>query len=233
MIFIILYDLLFWLSIFFSLAFVGKVLQSKSLELAGFDFENLLGLPQSELNALLSSLKGFLYSLLGAIILFILVLFLAICIFKGMIWLTVARKKIKLGFIMRFIVLNLVWFLLWIIPTIIIILLMRKNLIAPFLTIVMLLLWHFTNLLYIIFLDKEKISAIKKAFSIGIKKIYLFAVPYLVLLLVFIIISFVFSPLSYLPENLSAVISAIGILIYTAWIRIYIYLIVKNIIGTK
>ena len=228
-IFIVLYDLIFFSIIYLSFIIFSKYIQNKSLKINIPLTEEIMQLPQTEISQISSQLNNFLWFIFIGIVLVALIIFIAACTFKGLIWLKITHKKFTIDFIKKFVLLNLIWTLIWIIPIIIIALVLKKDLLAPFLVIIAPLIMHFTNILHIFFIHTKKLSSIKRAFKIGIKKIYLFILPYILMLIIFLIISQSYWLYNFMPGNIPFIIAIFVLLVYFAWFRIYLYTIVKDI----
>ena len=226
-IFIVLFDLLFYSLSLLSLFLFSKFIQNKTIEISKLPLDRLIELPQEQLKTILSELKGFLFIFILVTILLFIVIFLLACIFKSLIWLKITEKKLNKTFLKKFIITKLIWNLIWLIPIVLLFLLLKKSLIAPFLVIMALLIIHFTNILYIKF--NNKLRSIKEVFKLGTKKIHLFILPYIVIILGFLIVIQLYWIYRFLPESLQGVISAIILLIYIAFSRIYLYNVVKEI----
>ncbi|TKJ17699.1 hypothetical protein CEE44_04165 [Candidatus Woesearchaeota archaeon B3_Woes] len=191
--------------------------------------EEMMQLQQTEISQISSQLSNFLWSIFVGIAIVALVTFIAMCIFKGLIWFRIANKKFNFNYSKKFILLNLLWFLIWITPAILLFFVLKKEIIAYLLVIITILLLHFTNLLYISFTKNPKLSSIKKAFKIGIKKIHLFILPYLIAIIIFLVISQLYWLYNFMPGNTSTIITVLILIIYLAWFRIYLYNVVKDI----
>jgi len=228
-IFIVLYDLIFYSVFFICFLIFGKFLQKKAVILSTLPMEKLMELPESELNTILTQLQGFILTLVIGFLLIALIIFIAMCVFKLLIWLKTAKKEFKLAYLKKFILLNILWFLLWLIPIIIIFLFIKRELIAPLLLIIFILAVYFTNILYILFTEKRDISTIKNTFKLGFKKIYLFIIPYIIITILLLVTFQLYWLYKFTPQNIQSIITLIIILIYAAWARIYLYNVVSSI----
>lgn len=226
---IVLYDLIFFSISFLSLFLFGKYLQNKSIELNLIPMDQLIGLPPEELALFSSQLKGFLMAMIIGFLLVALIVFLSMCIFKALIWFKVVKKKIGLNDISKFTLLNLLWFLIWFVLAVVLFWLMKKQLLSPFFIVIVLLMMHFTNLLYIFFTDSRSLNAIKESFKFGVKKVHLFIFPYFVMLIVFLVVLQLYWLYSFMPESVQSLITSVVLLTYLAWSRMYLYSVVKNI----
>jgi len=236
--FIFLYDFLFFFITSLSVFLYSKSVQSNLTKLTALPMDRLLEMKEPELQVILSQLKGALFLLLGGFLLVVAVIFIAVSIFKCMIWFTTARKKYDLDHILRFILLNLIWFAMWIVPAVLLIFTLRKELIPWIVVITLLGLIHFTNILYILFVHESHIRVIKHAFSIGTKKIHLFILPYIFSLIILLVLNLVY----WLYQNIDAtkinfvayfMLITIPILVYMIWSRNYLRLVVEDIKNIK
>jgi len=232
--FIFLYDFLFFFIASLSVFIFSKLVQSNLIKITALPMDKLLELPGPELQNILAELKGTLFLLIGGFFIVALIIFIAISIFKCLVWFITSNKKCDLEHIFKFTLLNLIWFAMWIIPALILIFTLRKELI-PFIVVITLLgLIHFTNILYILFVHESHIRTIKHAFSLGIKKIYLFIIPYIFSLIILIVLNLVY----WLYQNIDAtkinfvayfMLISLPILLYMIWSRNYLRLVVEDI----
>ncbi|MCK4521583.1 MAG: hypothetical protein KAU20_03340 [Nanoarchaeota archaeon] len=227
-IFIVLYDLLFFSIIFFSFFIFGRILKNKALQMQDLPLQKITMLPKEELESILGVMQHFLFALIAGLVIVLLIVFISMCLFKGLIWCSTLKKKFNIKFYLKFLVLNLLWFLIWLIPTILLAILMKRELIVFLIIVVIPFLMHFTNLLYISFIKNNRLNAIKDAFRTGSKKIHLFLVPYAIIIILFIVISQLYWIYKFLPSNVSGLITGLIILVFMAWSRVYLSLVVKG-----
>ena len=239
-IFIVLYDLIFFSIVYISFITLAKLIQNKALNINAPQLEQLTQLQQTEIIQASSQLNNlWLYIYIG-VILTLLIIFIAACIFKGMIWFKIAGKKANKKTIIKLIrtralfLLISIGFIIAIIPLFISlsVAIKAQSLISVIiLSTIIGLLWlifiNIKNLMYIYFTTTT--NPIKKAFRIGIKKIHLLILPYIIMFIIFIIISQLYWLYNFMPGNISTIITVLILLVYLAWFRIYLYTIVKDI----
>ena len=254
-IFIVFYDIIFFSIVLLCFLVYGKIMGKLSAALNLVDTNQLMSLPQNELSSLLASLKGFLVYLIAGFVVVLLIILVAMCFFQGLIWFKIARKKFDC--FKKFVVVNLVWFLIWLILIVFLVLVLKKEALAPVMLAIILSIVHFTNILYVKFSQEHSFDVIKKSLVIGLASFYLipylifgliftskpkldfvknsiktwlsFLIYYIIIAVVILAVSLALSIFLFLPENIQGVIGMIIILIYLAWARIYLYNVVKNI----
>jgi hypothetical protein len=227
-IFITLFDLLFYSLALLSLFLFSKFVQNKTVEISKIPIDQLMTLPQDQLTVILGDLRNFLFILILGIVILVIALFLITSIFKSLIWLKIADKKLTKNYLKKFMLTKLIWSLIWFVPILIIFFLLKKELIAPVLIIVTLLLFHFTNIFYVSFIKENKLSSIKSTFKTGLK-IHLLILPYILIIIGFLIVMQLYWFYKFTPENVQGVISAMILIAYIAFSRIYLYNNIKAI----
>jgi hypothetical protein len=226
-----LYDLLFYVFLYLGSKLIA-IMTNRQLE----KIQPLLGMMTTmsanlaELEKNLTIMKGFQAFLIIAPIIFLLFVIIDWTIFKGLIWVAILRKRFSLKYFKNFLALNLLWFIPWTILLLLVVILVRQRASAYMVLLLFILLMHLSGVLCITFTKKDKIiNAIKEAFCIGIGKIHLFLVPYLALIILFIVVSqvgWIFRPL---PHTIQAILSLIVLVLYTAFARVFLSKIVLSI----
>lgn len=229
MFFIVLYDLLFFAISIFAAFIFGRILQNSSLGMQLVQLDQLTNMSKPELDNVLAVFQKFLYILIGGMILLAIIIFVLMCIFKALIWFTVANKQTTVKNIKKFLLINLIWFLAWIVPSVLIGFIIKQELLRLLIMIVVPLLMHFTNILYVLFTSDHHIIIIKKAFAIGIKKIHLFIIPYILSSAVLLLVSTLYWVYKFLPESAVSIIGFLIMLFYMAWSRKYFYIVIEDI----
>ncbi|NQV09424.1 hypothetical protein HQ529_06240 [Candidatus Woesearchaeota archaeon] len=161
-------------------------------------------------------------------ILLLLITYFIIAVFKGGIYSSILKKKLYWGHIWKKFLLNIIWFTCWIVILLVTILILRNTVMVYVFWILVLLIFHLTPILYLKFTQKDKIfNSIKEALKTGFKKIHHFIIPYLVILLYFILISFIGYFVSLASETLSVIIIVLLLFDLVTWSRYYIIRVIK------
>ena len=235
--FIVFFDLIFY-SLMPLIAITGfGVIQNKAMAL---DFgQNLFQLGAENAEALLAGLKGFLFVLIGMLLLMFLVIIIDWSIFKGLSWGFTLKKKFSFNYFLRFFLLNLVWLgmlavLMFLIalafkgePLMLLGISFEAGMASIYLLALMGIWLYFTNIIYVLFLKNEK-KAVRKALKLGFKKIHYFILPYAVLVVILLAIFAIMSLITYLPFGIGLTIMTLMILFYLAWARFYIVGVVES-----
>lgn len=214
--FVLLYDILFYLGIFLAGFMFVNALESRSntVDLN----QDILGLGLDSAQQMLSSVKGFFFFLIFLTIAFLLFIIINWSIFKGLIWATISKRKIEKDMMINFLKLNLVWMGCWILIFVFIIFSFQDLAAAILIIIGILLFLYFSVILYTFYMRKPKKGLIKKALGFGFTKFHYYLLP---LILVGIALTFLNTLMSYLyiPNLLTYSIT----LVFLAWIRYYLH----------
>ena len=246
---VIIFDSFFILVSYIALFLCGAWLNSSASKISGLDLTTLTENAVNELAAL----KSLYYGLIVCLILLIIFLFFAWSFFQGQIWSTILKKKFNFDYFKKFLLLNLACIPLFIVlcfltvicleffnllflffsnaglNTSIVMFMLFLLLTFVFLPIIFYLI-NFTSILYFYFTKKNKIlDSFKNTFNIAVKKIHLLYVPYLIISFVFVLLSVFTIPLNFLPVWLVSLILFTLLVIYAAWVRFYIVIIIAKL----
>ena len=240
---IVLYDFIFFLVFGLSLMIFSNTIKNKSVIVNALNIEGLMDLPRSEVDMTYSALKGFITTLIVGFIIIAIITFISMAIIKSIIWFTTVDKKFKKEDILKFIPIRLVWLLIELGLIVILFLPLgisigfASSISSPALAIffslitvsLFLILMTLKNFMYIFYTESKNIKCIKKAFKFGLKKIHHYILPYLTILILFIIVSQLYWVYQFFPEKLVNLINLLVYTIFAVWTRFYIYKITKNI----
>lgn len=187
------------------------------------DLGSIASQTEAQLQSTITALKGFaLFAILTAI-LFILLLIINWSLCQGIIYNILLKKKFSLKYFNKFLLLNIIWFIPWLILTVIILFGGKiEYLITPALILTLLFL-HFSFILYIQFIKNSKLNQVKQALKIGIKKIHYFIMPYILISITFVILS----QLNLLKPHF--IIITLVCLLFFSWLQNYTKDIVLNL----
>jgi hypothetical protein len=253
---IMLFDFLFYSLCYLIIFVFSKFIEYSSRELNSMPAVNIMQLPQRQGEILMSMLKVYFFKFVASIILTILIIYILMCVFKLLIWFKVTDRKVTKKEVIRFLWVRFVFvlisalFLILLIP-----LLISIGVSVKYQSLILLVIFssiglvlfaianNIKTLMYIYYTKDKNLSCIKKAFSLGIKQIKQFIVPYIIVFIVFNLIILIISIMSkvylinaYLPGIIAKIlyfiiqlISIVLILYYAAWFRFYIYNVIKTI----
>lgn len=211
-------EFLFYFTFMLAGNFLIKLLEKKT---ANVDLtQNLMGLNQQAANTLLTSVKGMFSFLVISMILFGILIIISWSLFKGLIWTITTNKKFSTEFFMKFLKLNLIWLPAWFLLMFLFAIIIKPAAAPIYMLITLATAFYFTNILYPLFLKHNKIKIIKESFRLGIKKIHHFIMPYAIIIVLFFIISRLYSLIT-LNINANSNIFFGIILIFVAWMRYY------------
>lgn len=223
------YDLAFWL-LFFGITYLVGVLLKKESTLLGkisFDQQAILA-SQTLAETNVTLINTFLIKSTLLIILLAIIVLIIYTIMKGLIWNTLFDKKPTKKYFVQFFKLNLLWFAIWLLPTLFVLLGAQpkwRNYLAIILAILYL---HLTTVLQTVFTQKEKIKdALNASIQTGFGKIHHFICPYILSVLFYLLLTRI---LYLLPaQSIALLTSAIIMWVFSiAWFRNY----VKDVILT-
>jgi len=246
---VIIFDFVFILASYIVLFLCGMWLNSSASKISELDLTTLTENAVNELAAL----KSFYYGILVCSLLLIIFLFFAWSFFQGFIWNTILKKKFDLDYFKKFLLLNLAF-----IPLSIIIFFMaavcfwsfnsvflffpttglNKNLIMFILLVlftfvflpILLYMINFISILYFYFTKKSKIlDSFKNTFDVAVKKIHLLYIPCLIMSLLFVFLAVITIPFNILPVWLTSLVSFVLLVIYAAWARFYIAVVIAEL----
>jgi len=246
---VIFFDFIFILVSYIALFLCGMWLNSSASKISGLDLTTLTENAVNELAAL----KSFYYGILVCSLLLIIFLFFAWSFFQGFIWNTILKKKFNLDYFKKFLLLNLaciplsiifffiaaIWF--WFFKSVFLFFSatgLNKSLVMFILLVlftfvflpILLYLINCIPIVYIYFTKKNKIlDSFKNTFDVAVKKIHLLYVPCLIMSLVFVFLAVITIPFNILPVWLISLASFVLLVIYAAWTRFYIAVVIAEL----
>jgi len=178
----------------------------------------LTSLGPEKAQQLASEVKSYFFLLIFSFIaVVILVIFLA-GIFKSIIWAKTAKTKISLKFMSGFMLLNVIWTGFWAVMIFLISYLVNPESVQTFFLISFIIAVYLTNILYPIFMRRQRLNSIGSAIGIGITKVHLFVLPNLIIFLVLLILTWAASKIAF---NYSFFVTSFLLVIYAAVVRFY------------
>lgn len=240
LLFVIILDLVFLALSYLAIYASSQILTQQALMLQGISMDSL-ELQQTE--AAVTSFNHFLYSLLILLIAFIIFMLLNWSFSRYCIWNLILHGRIQLKKFWKFVLANFIWFLIWLVPLIFalypifVMVKLKMQLEKPplfpliALGIIIVAILHFTYLYFIGFIREQKIGkALAFAFKAGTVKIRFLLLPYLIMIVGFVILSIISYPLKFASDKVSIAVSLILMLAYNSWIRFYLS---KTVVAIK
>ena len=237
-------EFLFFIAVITSWLFVSnRLIQNYDIlqEMAGsINPESIIGEESLQtLSGQLNVIQFALKDIYLTLFLLVLLIFISFAVFKGFSWLAVKsiankeKLKLKLNYFLKFSGLTLFWTLILVLLFIVIIFNISSDAaervgMEIFSISYLLIMLYFAVISYAYFVKDEKIwKSLKNAFLNGIKKIYIFVPVFLVILIVFFLVSNLLAIFAGIPY-----ISFIFIVIFfvlCVWARVYLLLVVKEL----
>jgi len=203
--------------------------------------QNLLQMGAENAQALAANLQGFLFLLIGMMLLMLLTIIIDWSIFKGLAWGFTLKKKFSFNYFLRFFLLNLFWLgtlavLMFLIglafkgePLMLWGIYFQAGVASVYILILMAAWAYFTNIIYVLFLKDEK-KAVRKALKLGFTKIHFFILPYVSLAAILLVLYAIMNLITSLPFGIGFTIMAFIMLFYLAWARYYVVGVVESIL---
>src|SRR3989338_1446772 len=226
----IFYDSLFYLTAGFAFVIWLFILKSQSSLLRdtytgifSIDFSSLSALDLNYIQNSIPIMRNFFLFAILSVVGWVIFITLITSLFKGPIWCKVCREKLTIRFFIKFFLLNSIWLISWLAAAFIIAVGIKEDIALYLITLLVMLFLYLTPFLFIFFAKNKRLSAIKGAFSFGIRKIHYFILPYLLAVIVFLAVSQLYWLYRLLPDKVEIAITALIFLAFLAWLRAYIY----------
>ena len=185
-------------------------------KISGIDLSNLVSQTEAQLKIAEAALKGFALFAISTAIIFLLILIINWSTTQGVVYSKLLKKKITLNYLNKFLLLNTLWFIPWILILGLVLFGGRaENPLVPAFIIILLFL-HFSLILNTLFTKKPKLNQIKASLKLGTAKIHHFLLPYIIITVTFIIIS----QLNLLSIN--PIIIALIYILFFSWVQNYL-----------
>ena len=163
-------------------------------------------------------------------LLLILIILGVYALFKGLIWTKILKKKFTFKYFRKFIALNLLYVLFAVVVFILPVLLVLLGIEAGFWLLFLQILFVFVAIVYfyfrtisnILFTKTKKISSFFNAFGKGADKFKKLVMPLVFMLLTFLAILLLSTVLNLVSETISLIIAGLLLLVFIAWVRIYL-----------
>ena len=150
---------------------------------------DIFALGYEQAQQLVGDVRIFYFMIILSFVLLLLAIILLASIFKGIIWARTTKTKLSFKLISKFLTLNLIWMGFWFLLAVLIATLVDQIHVKAYFFSMILIALYFTNNLYTIYMRKQKLSSIKDALALSFTKIHLFILPFLVVFLLFYILS--------------------------------------------
>lgn len=225
-----LYDSIFWAISIAALFWTQYQIQTKIQNiptLTNFNKESLANPALAPAQA--AGMETFVWYILKIAAILAILIFTAYTISRLFIWITIAKQKLNKKLAIHFSILNLLWWIIWAIPFVLITLAVGKTSTGVKETYALLfgLYAYFAPILHTNFMKTHKKSkSIGNAFAWGITKIHKFILPYTYVFVIYFIVYQLFrfiQTTQYLQP-----VSMIFVVLIISLLRIYIYEIVKE-----
>lgn len=183
----------------------------------------------NKITSLTTSVEGFVTFLSISTLIFVVVSILIWSFFKGLIYNVILKKKFNFRFYYKFALLNLILLIAALIILALPIVIF-KNTVWPVLVYTLLFLISYLTInIYVNFTEKREIfRSIKNGVSFGISKIQHFLIPFIIIFITFVILNFLLLATNVLSDTLAGIITLILLLLFLAWTRYYLILVVKK-----
>ncbi len=188
--------------------------------------QDIVSLGYESVQELVGEVRAFYYILVFSFILLLTAMIFLASMLKGIIWAKTTKTKVTFELISKFVGLNLIWMGFWLVMLFIDFKLVLPSLVLPFLIGGAIISIYFTNIIYAVFMKKHHISAIKDGTKIGITKIHLLILPYIIIFVILFLLERLFS---FVQFTYSFAVVVVILLIYAAIVRYYVSTLVYKI----
>ena len=160
------------------------------------------------------------------------VLFLNYCIFKYLLWKKIHQKqqvmKELIKSIGKFALLNIILFIVYSLLVLFSYFIFVSETFNIFLFFVMPIIIIYTqNLVHPLFVQTQSLTeTAKQYFAVGIKKIYRFVMPYILMLAALLLVMYIVPLLLFLPPALYTLWYVLVFVIYFSWTKYYLHAII-------
>ncbi|MBW2969344.1 hypothetical protein KY314_04515 [Candidatus Woesearchaeota archaeon] len=222
-IWVLCYDILFIL-------IAGIILKTSAMLMTGQLEKAGLTKTSSLTPEILSQQIGTLKSL--AIIFFIItiiayiILIIDYTLFRGWAWTKIFNKKPTKAYMKKFLLLNLIWITGWIILFVLLLNIINPQYYFYLIITAVILYTHLTTVMHYSYTKTNKIkTSINKAFATGIGKLNKFIIPYLFIIIFYIIFTGI---ITLIPKQSQAMAIFSIIILFMAWYKTYMNQIIKQ-----
>jgi len=225
----VIYDLLFYV-VFFSGSLVASHLFVRQIDKVKNTIQSVGVLTITNLESTVPVLKSFILSILAIFVGFVILVTIDWTVFKGLIWASMLKKRYSLNYFTKFLLLNLCWFFAWSFLVVATALIVRNVKVASLIIIFIGFLFvHLSWLVSALFTRKQLVwDAIRESLNVGIKKFYIFIVPYTFLLIVFFLVSQLLWLVRPLSNTVELFFSVVILVFFAAFARLFLLEILEN-----
>lgn len=124
--------------------------------------------------------------ILFSFLLIVLAVLLTLAFSRSAVWLLSTGFSIKKFF--KFAIINFSWYLAIIIPSVLLLFVLKQAFTAIFLIVIIPLFFHYSQALNILLSRKQDFRQVRNALVLGTKKMHLFVLPYIIFMLAFLLI---------------------------------------------
>lgn len=222
---VVLFDTLFFFTVFISAYGISYALSSKTAIVAqALELYKTASDPSS-LDKMASLLNLFWFYFASAIIVFAAVSLAGYSLFKSLGWSVILRKKFTRHLFLKFLAGNTLWWLVWLLPALIFIFALKPELTAYVYLIMFFLYFHTTTIVHFFIAKTLEIKpSIANAFSVGFGSIHHFIIPYAFAFIIYFILLQPFSYATFMYPSIKqvSVASFVFVIFYMAWFKIYL-----------
>ena len=174
--------------------------------------------------------KAVVYVFAIFVVLYLVILLFAWSLSRGLIYCTLLKKKFNSKYYWKFLLLNLVFFVPLLIMFFSFVYVIKELPYAIYVLMFLILaVSYFLTLSYIKF-DHKVFKAIGSALEFGFTKIHKMLIPFVLILLMFFVMSFITSGVNRMVSfGLKPYVSVVLFVVYMAWARIYFVRVVEKL----
>ena len=220
-------DIIFYIIFFLGFTIFAskakKILESlQNLNLSVL--QNLNNVDAQAANQLLAQLQVFMASILGAAFLFVLFIIVILTLIKGYEWSKIVNKKLELFDYVKLLMLNILWFIIWIVLFTIPFFFVRKETYLTHTHYLFPPIIYLTLFLYMNYAKTKSIwQALKAPVTEGLLKLHKYVSAIIIIVLLFEIPFIILKLINLQNKTLHLMIFSILLLIILAVYKLYFY----------
>lgn len=223
-----LYEALYWLVIFGSAYFFQYLVQSKMAVSQGAALTREQMMNPELVTQGTAALKEFVTFLFVGGALLVIFSCIIYSISRAFIWATITNQKTNKKYLLKFTLLNIAWWAIWL-PLYIILNVGLKNdpRVKESMVVLLLFGYYFSPIVHTIYTKKHLIGqSIGNGIAWGISKVHRFIIPYILIFVTYVILYQLFRLVE--TTAWAKAVSILFIIIFIAWARTYLYEVIKE-----
>lgn len=228
---VLLIDIIFYLIFYLGFKIFANKARKILMSLQNLNLsvlQNLNNVDVEAANQLLAKLQVFMLSMISSIFLFMLFIIVILTLVKGYEWSKIINKKLELFDYVKLLILNILWFIIWVIIFTIPFFFIEKQAYLTHIHYLIPPILYFTLFIYMNYAETKSIGkALKAPIKEGLLKLHKY-VSSIIIIVLFFEIPFIILKLLKLSPTIHLIIFSIIALIVLAVYKLYFYSVKKE-----